>query len=218
AEDADREVCQRGRALFGWYLRASRSRRIVDKYPELIFRHAFVRTIFPDARFLIAIRSPWTTLASVAGWSDSHAVDGADWWGVRDQKWDILWTQGVLDRAANADLAAIDLSGESNHHVRAAVEWVVTMREALALADANRCARIVHYETLVGHPRETVRDTLRFCELPADARTEDYACATVTADAHNTNGKERVASLLPNVLTAAIEQTWSQFEVAEPAQ
>lgn len=211
ADDADRAVCERGRALFGWYLRASRSRRLVDKYPELIFRHGFVRAIFPDARFLIAVRSPWTTLKSVAGWSDSHAVEDADWWGVGGQKWDTLWTQGVLERARNADLAALDLAGESNHHVRAAVEWVVTMREALALADADRCARIVRYEALVDHPRETVRDTLRFCELPADARTEDYACATVTADAHNPNGKERVAPLLPEPLTDAIEQTWSQF-------
>jgi hypothetical protein len=90
------------------------------------------------------------------------------------------------------------------------------MREALALADADACAQIVHYEALVANPRETVRDILRFCELPPDARTEDYASATVTADAHNANRKERVASLLPEALTEAIEQTWAQFEAPEP--
>jgi hypothetical protein len=212
-EDADEQVRQRGRALFGWYLRASRSQRIVDKYPELVFRHAFVRAIFPDARFLVAVRSPWSTLRSVADWSKSHANDGADWWGVRDQKWDILWTQGVLERPANSDLAGLDLASESDHHVRAAIEWVVTMREAIALATADPGAQLIRYEELVRYPRDTVRDALRFCELPPSSRTEGYACATVSGD-ERTSGTRQPSSLLPDVLAVAIDQTWSQLQAS----
>lgn len=213
AEDANDEVSRRGRALFAWYLRASRSKRVVDKYPELIFRHAFVRAIFPDARFLIAIRSPSSTLKSVAGWSEHHANGDADWWGVRDQKWDILWKQGVVQRPSNSDLVTVGLAKENDNHVRAAVEWIVTMREAISLAAIDPCAQLIRYEELVRHPRGLTRNILRFCELPASSRTEDYACATVSTQ-ESSKGSDRHASSsrLSDALTDAIDETWSRLD------
>jgi hypothetical protein len=217
AEDANEEVSRRGRALFAWYLRASHSKRVADKYPELIFRHAFVRTIFPDARFLVAVRSPWSTLRSVAGWSKSHATDSADWWGVRDQKWDILWTQGVLQKTSNSDLVTLDLANEGDHHVRAAVEWIVTMREAISLVAVDSFAQIIQYEELVRHPRETVRQTLDFCELPASSRTEAYAGAIVSTQ-ESKGDRDVAVSRLPNTLISAIDETWSQLETIDIAR
>lgn len=217
ASDADEEVSRRGRALFAWYLRASHSTRLVDKYPELIFRHAFVRTIFPDARFLIAVRSPWATLKSVTTWSKSHATHSANWWGVRDQKWNILWTQGVLERSGNSDLATLDLGGEENHYIRAAVEWIVTMREAISLATLDPRARVIHYDSLVRHPRETVRSTLDFCELPESSRTEAYACATVSVGESPGEDRHSSALLLPKPLAEAIDETWSQLDAVDHA-
>ncbi len=215
AEDANDEVSRRGSALFAWYLRASHSKRVVDKYPELVFRHTFVRAIFPDARFLIAVRSPWSTLQSAAGWSASHGTDSADWWGLRDQKWDILWTQGVIQRTSNSDLASLDLADETDHHVRAAVEWIVTMREAISLASVDPLARVIHYEELVQHTRELIRETLRFCELPASSRTEDYANAIVSAQASRDD--RHASSHLPGMLIRAIDETWSRVEAIVPA-
>ncbi len=214
AEDAPEEVSRRSHALFGWYLRASRSKRIVDKYPEHVFRHTFVRAIFPDARFLIAIRSPWLTLRSVAAWSGSHGTGDADWWGVRDQKWHIIWTQGVALRPSNSDLAALNLAGETDHLVRAAIEWVVTMREALSLAAVNPLAQVVRYEELVRQPRETIRRALSFCELPASSRTEEYADAVVSTQE---SGDSRGASFsqLPNALASAIGKTWAQLDTCD---
>ena len=135
AADADPETIDRSHALFAWYLRLSRSKRAVDKYPELVFRSEFVRAIFPDARFLVAVRSPWSTLSSVSGWSRTHASDDADWWGIEDRKWRVLWEQGVEGQPANADLAALRLGEERDHHSRAAVEWIVTMPGPLRGAD-----------------------------------------------------------------------------------
>jgi Sulfotransferase family len=214
AEDADEEVSQRGRALFAWYLQASRSERIVDKYPELIFRHAFVRAIFPDARFLIAVRSPWSTLKSVAWWSESHATDDADWWGVRDQKWDILWTQGVVQRTSNSDLLPLRLANENNNHVRAALEWIVTMREAISLAAVDPLAQVIRYEELVRHPQELIRKTLRFCELPASPRTEAYADAIVSTQ-ESKSDRKALSSLLPDELASAIDDTWSRLDIVK---
>jgi Sulfotransferase family len=216
AEDANEEVSRRGHALFAWYLQASRSRRIVDKYPELIFRHAFVRAIFPDARFLIAVRSPWSTLKSVAWWSESHATGSADWWGVRDQKWDILWTQGVLQRANNSDLATANLADENSNHVRAALEWIVTMREAISLAAVDPLAQIIRYEELVRHPRDLIRKTLRFCELPASSRTEAYA-ETIVSTQESRGDRDASSSRLPDMLVSAIDETWSQLDTIDQA-
>ncbi len=205
AEAANEEIGQRARALFSWYLRVSHSQRVLDKYPELIFRHTFVRALFPDARFLIAVRSPWSTLKSVDGWSRSHASDDADWWGVRGQKWDILWKQGVLQRSSNSDLVSLDLANETDHHVRAAVEWVVTMREAASLAALDPLAQVVRYEELVRHPRELIRKTLNFCELSPSSRTEGYAEAVVSAQGGS--DKDNSCSRLPEALASAIDET-----------
>lgn len=217
AEDADEEVRRRGRALFAWYLRASRSQRLLDKYPELVFRHSFVRAIFPDARFIVAVRSPWATLRSVVGWSESYSVGGADWWGVQDRKWDALWRQGVLQRAENCDLACLDLGGEVSHHIRAAVEWVIAMREAISLAGLDDRAQFVRYEDLVANPREVVGETLRFCELPASPRTESYAAATVSPTGDRDGNRSAALSHLPELLAHAVEETWSRLETVEQA-
>ncbi len=210
ADEASEEVRRRARALFSWYLRTSRSERLVDKYPELVFRHAFIRAIFPDARFLVAIRSPWSTFKSVATWSETHATSDADWWGVRGQKWDILWAQAISQAACNSDLASTVRANEADHHVRAAAEWVVTMREAASLAETDPHAQIVRYEELVKQPREVIRKALKFCELPTSSRTEAYAAAIVSS--RESNGVTETVPRLTDDLTSAIMQTWSRLE------
>ena len=167
--DAGDAVARRAHSLYAWYLTASRSRRLVDKYPELIFRHEFVRAIFPDARFLIAIREPFAALESVARWSVSHERDGVDWWGLDDLKWRILWSEGVAGRPANSDLAELGLSAEEDGRVRAAVEWLVTAREAIELMDRDPAASPVLHERLAGEPRAETRRILRACRPSAQS-------------------------------------------------
>lgn len=210
-DDANEQVVRRGRALFSWYLLASRSKRVVDKYPELVFRHAFVRAIFADARFVIALRAPWPTLRSVAKWSQTNASHESDWWGLRDQKWDILWREGVLQRPSNVDLAALDLRDERDHHVRAAVEWVVTMRQSISLAAVDPVAKVVRYDELVVRPRETIRKTLEACELSPSPRTEAYAEAIVSGQ-ESARDKGELAARLPDALVKMIEETWSGLD------
>ena len=214
AGDADEAVRGRAQALFSWYLRVSRSKRVVDKYPELIFRHSFVRAIFPDARFLIAVRSPWSTLRSVDGWSSSHGTADADWWGVRDQKWRILWTQGVAGSPASSDLQAMGLANERDHRLRAAVEWIVTMRQAISLAAEDPLARVIHYEDLVERPRPLVRQMLPFCGLAASSRTETYAATVVTAG-RSASDRHLTASQIPEPIVAMIDDTWARLRAVD---
>lgn len=211
AAAADAAAVDRCHALFSWYLRLSRSRRVVDKYPELVFRSGFVRAIFPDARFLVAVRSPWSTLKSVSGWSIAHGTGDADWWGVRDQKWNVLWEQGVLSQTDNRDLASLELSGESDHYVRAAVEWAVTMRRALALADGDPLARVVRYEDLAERPEAAVADILDFCELAPSPRTVAYATGIVSASDRSAKLSSEIEERLPPLLITALDRTWARL-------
>jgi len=83
AEDATDDTRRRAAQMFGAYLTATRSKRLVDKYPELIFRVDFVRALFPDARFIFLGRNGWDTCHSIAIWSARLGVhfDGEkhDW-------------------------------------------------------------------------------------------------------------------------------------------
>ena len=210
ADDADSAVVERAHAVFSWYRRMSRSRRVVDKYPELIFRTSFVRAIFPDARFLIAVRSPSRVLPSVAAWSDSHQRDGADWWGARDEKWRVLWREAVEGREGNSDIRALDLGGEADQRVRAGVEWLVTAREGLALARRDPHAMVVRYEDLVLSPRPTVARILEFCGLPGSPRTERYAEGVVRPDSAKRERPDDERSL-PGEMDALLAETWREF-------
>jgi hypothetical protein len=210
--DADGSVVERAHALFAWYLWLSRSKRVVDKYPELVFRDAFVRAVFPDALFLVAIRSPWTTLRSVSNWSASHAADGANWWGVRDQKWHTLWTQGVLERPENADIGTLELASANDERIRAGIEWLLSMRAALSLVESDPSSYPVRYETLVRQPREQISAILSFCGLAECPRTEAYAASTVTVTEQNDDDRNRLLSILPAGLISAIDETWARLE------
>lgn len=171
-EDATEEVRRRARRLFGAYLRATGSRRVVDKYPELIFRVPFVRGIFPDARFVFLVRDGRDTCRSIQGWSERKGVqsDGEvhDWWGAGNLKWRLMLEQLV---PLEDDLAvALDEIRNFDRHVdMAAVEWVITMREGLRHARRHpRSVRTLRYESLVANPREELSGLLDFCGLPQD--------------------------------------------------
>ena len=56
AENVTDEVTRKAQKVFGHYLRFGFAYRLVDKYPELIFRTDFVKKIFPDAKFLFLFR------------------------------------------------------------------------------------------------------------------------------------------------------------------
>jgi len=210
AGDAGPEVVARCHAVFAWYLRVSRSSRVVDKYPELVFRSEFVRAIFPNARFLVAVRSPWSTLKSVSGWSATHGSDGEDWWGVDDRKWKVLWEQAVRE-GRHQDLAELDLEQESDHYVRAAVEWIVSMRESAKLAESDPVAHLVPYEDLAQRPGETVAEILAFCELRPSPRTEAYADEIVSASDRTAELRAEMEERLPAQVVGKLDETWARL-------
>lgn len=179
AEDVSPAVSRRAHRLYGAYLFATHTRRIVDKYPEMIFRVPFLRAIFPDTLFLFLTRNGWDVCGSISGWSRKHATRAPhrsqDWWGVDDRKWRLLVDQVIAndpDLGPNADTIR-RLTDPAN---RGAVEWVTAMREGLRLLEEIPEAMLrVSYEDLVQSPGPTVATILEFIGVEQDAGLIDYA-------------------------------------------
>ncbi|WP_324778855.1 sulfotransferase family protein [Thiobacillus sedimenti] len=179
ATDATSAMGLRARRLFSRYLTLTGSSRVVDKYPELIFRVGYVRALFPDAKFVFITRSGADAVPSVVKWSERLGVKSGehtdDWWGRNDIKWHYLREQLILGDSAYESvwpLATADL----DHANRAALEWIVTMREGLEQEQRHADAVIrVAYETLLADPAGELVRLQQRCDLEPDPRVAEYA-------------------------------------------
>ncbi|EEW24562.1 sulfotransferase family protein [Rhodobacter ferrooxidans] len=215
AADATAEARLAVERIYGAYLRLGRSRRLVDKYPEMMFRVPFLRALFPDARFLFLSRDGWDTCSSVGQWSSQHGTrvkgETHDWWGADQRKWQLLVAQII---PGHPDLAphAAALRDLSDHQAMAAVEWIVTMREGLQQMHAHADAVMhVPYEGLCQRPVETVRRIEAFLGLPADPVFESYAAATLAP------ARPRARFALPAFLIEPFDATQAALRQAQGA-
>lgn len=169
----------RARRLFSRYLTLTGSTRVVDKYPELIFRIGYVRTLFPDAKFVFITRSGADAVPSVVKWSERLGMTSEertdDWWGRNDIKWHYLREQLILGNPEYSSVWSL-ATADLDHTNRAALEWIVTMREGLEQVQRYPEAVIrVAYETLLNHPAEELARLQQQCGLEPDPRVVDYA-------------------------------------------
>lgn len=179
AIDASKSVISAMHRIYGWYLTCTFSCRVVDKYPELIFRVPFVRAIFPDAKFLFLVRNGWDTCQSIEHWSERLGVDDGrerhDWWGVDKRKWHLLVDQVA---STDPDLAPRlqEIRALDGHADMAAVEWTLTMREGIRLREqCPDAVQTVNYEDLASDPASAFEKICEFCDLPKDSTFEAYA-------------------------------------------
>lgn len=169
--------------LFGAYLRSIFSGRLVDKYPELVFRVPFVRAIFPDARFIFLVRNGWDTCASIDKWSgrcgEQSNGEIHDWWGVNQRKWKLMVRELIVPDPYYSNI--LDVVPTLHRHVdMAALEWVVTMREGLRrMKDNSDCILMIRYEDLTQSPRKVLSDIAQFVHLQDDKTFLDYAEVTL---------------------------------------
>jgi hypothetical protein len=189
AEEVTDTVRQTAHQLFGAYLTAVASERVVDKYPELIFRVPFVRAIFPDAKFIFLVRNGWDTCQSIDGWSKRLGTrvedDIHDWWGINNRKWNLLVDQVAKTDSNFANIAEV-IRGYTSHTHMAAVEWILTMQEGLKLKQQfPESIYLLRYEELVTQTKISLEKLLDFCELPPDEKMFDYACQTLSSKENN---------------------------------
>jgi len=185
-QDASVEVQQRIRSIYGAYLQLTRSTRVVDKYPELVFRVPFIHRIFPDAKFLFVVRDGIDTCQSIAKWSRRFGYESSQgysgWWGLGGRKWRLMLKELVPeDRQLSARYESIVRFDKPID--MAAVEWVLTMREGLsALKEYAGIVEMVRYEDLVASPADTLMSVMKFCELELDNSVLKYGVETLKGD------------------------------------
>lgn len=179
ADDVHPDMMLRAHRLFGRYLASTGAYRVVDKYPELIFRVPYVRKIFPDAKFVFITRNGQDAVPSVVKWSERLGVKSGshtdDWWGRDDMKWHYLRQQLILADPAYETvwpMATADL----DHANRAALEWIVTMREGLAQERRFPESVIrISYEALLDDPAGELAKLQHLCDLVPDPAVTEYA-------------------------------------------
>jgi len=171
-QDATQDRVRHAHRLMGDYLAASFSTRVVDKYPELIFRVPFVKEIFPDSKYIFLIRNGWDTCRSIEGWSGRLGIQANgevhDWWGVNRRKWNLLVEQLVPEHADLAPHQA-EIAEFVRQRDMAAVEWIVTMREGMRLLESNPTHVIgVRFEELCRQPERVLSELRKFLGLEED--------------------------------------------------
>lgn len=174
-EDITAEVDRAVHRIYGYCLAITGSRRIVDKYPEMIFRVPFVRALFPDAKLIFLVRNGWDAARSIADWSQREGTKAQDWWGADRRKWHLLVKDIVAADTAFSD-AHEEIIALTRQTDMAAVEWITTMREGLRLMQSTPDLLYqLRFEDLTERPAHTMADLLAFCELAEDPTLLSYA-------------------------------------------
>ena len=181
--EATEDVINNARKLYAYALAFTGNNRILDKHGELIFRADFIKSIFPDAKFIFLIRDGRDTVASVARWSELNGsevmADKNDWWGVNNRKWDLMLDELVSnDKNLGQHIKSLKKIGSQAD--MAAVEWVMTMKEGCKLLnDYPESSKIVRYEDVLSDTNKTLEEIFDFVNLEYSSRVRKYAVETL---------------------------------------
>jgi hypothetical protein len=175
--------------LFSRYLALTGGKRLVDKYPELIFRVDYLKQLFPDAIIIFIARNGVDAAQSIVKWSQRLGVATTehtdDWWGRDDIKWHYFREQLVLADPQYSSIHHLAVPG-LDHANRAAMEWVVTMREGLAQSRRHPDMIMIRYEDLLAQPEQELARLFEACGLAPDDAVEDYAKRTLYENSSKT--------------------------------
>lgn len=203
AATATVEKAQLAQRVFARYLTLTGGQRLVDKYPEMIFRIDYLLSLFPDAKVLFITRNGPDACSSISQWSVNHGRNAQasheDWWGRNDAKWRYFSEQILLQDSYFRDCLSILPSATPVD--RAALEWIATMREGKTQCERHpKSLMRVTYEELTRAPRSAIERILNFCELPADDAVTGYADERVRP-----NSPKRWPTLAPAIEARFIE-------------
>lgn len=178
-QDITHQASNTAHRIFGRYLSSVRASRLVDKYPELIFRVDYLLGLFPDARIVFITRNGVDAINSIELWSKRLGVTVGDrvddWWGRGDIKWKYMLKQIINRDPAYKNISEI-ADKNLDHINRAALEWIITMREGLSQMETHPDAVIhIKYESLVDNPDLELRHLFSSCHLQHDQNVIDYA-------------------------------------------
>lgn len=190
ADDVTPYVRQRFRATVADVTRYQGKTRFITKYTGWS-RIAFVRAIFPDARFIHIVRD---------GRAVANSLLSVDWWqgweGVYRWRWGVP-SQEILDALARYDDSFLAL---------AAVQWKILIRNICEKSSAlpDKDVLVIRYEDLVSAPKREVKRFVDFCAPgKVDPRLAAHVAAFPMVDANTT--ARRIAPWQDNITKAQMD-------------
>lgn len=176
-DEATKASVRRMHSIYRSISRFTLCKRVVDKYPELIFKYDLVKKVFPKASFILITRNGLDTAGSIASWSKRNATKHSsgkdDWWGRNDRKWQYLVDQILPSDPLLSKHKEVIREFKDNKS-RGAVEWVVTMNEYFKLSERNAEILMVKYEDLIEKPETVIEAISENCNLPTDEKVMEY--------------------------------------------
>ncbi len=178
---------QKRRGVAGVYktlLKLTGTSKVVDKYPELLFRIPYVLALFPNAKFIMLTRNGIDNCKSISKWCEEHSTSAGqakhDWWGVDNRKWNAICDQLVPEQK-DLVICKDKIEVFQSNFDKASVEWIVTSREIItALQKYPDSAFRVDYDDLCSNPADTLNGLVSFIGLDlTDEVFEKYGRATM---------------------------------------
>ncbi|MFM2189925.1 MAG: hypothetical protein RL491_311 [Bacteroidota bacterium] len=172
---------QEVKGVYSRSLKFTGTSKIVDKYPEMLFRTDYLFEIFSKPRFIFLSRNAADTISSTANWTVKHRIDAAneDWWGVDGRKWKLLVEQVVPqdeDLSKHVDI----IKGLTSESDKAAVEWIVSMNHGLKqILKYPDCVLRIRYEDLCENSDHELQRICDFAGMPADEKMLAYGRQTI---------------------------------------
>jgi hypothetical protein len=176
-EDVTDRIRNRITTVYHAYEKFTNAKLILDKYPEMIFRTAFIEEIFPRSKYIFLCRNGLDIVHSIADWSQRKSLNSAndtrDWWGLNDRKWRLLVEQVVCFDEDLSPLKDI-IKNYTSHKDRASIEWIVTMKQGLELVKQKKLdVLLLKYEDFVA--KESARlELISFLGLEHDPEYLSY--------------------------------------------
>ena len=172
---------QEVKGVYSRSLKFTGTSKIVDKYPEMLFRTDYLFEIFSKPRFIFLSRNAADTISSTANWTVKHRIDAAneDWWGVDGRKWKLLVEQVVPqdeDLSNHVDI----IKGLTSECDKAAVEWIVSMNHGLKqILKYPDCVLRIRYEDLCENSDHELQRICDFAGLNVDEKMLAYGRQTI---------------------------------------
>jgi hypothetical protein len=164
--------------LFMWQTIRSRRPVLVEKLPINNFRLSFLRTVFPDARYIHILRNG----AEVARSIEREAI----WYTKFGYRWKLLsqYAQSRQETLALPDFCADDFE-------KGLLEWRLSLDALYSSMNGLTADRFLEitYADLVELPRRTTTRIVDFLELPEDAGVIEFASSHVSRRSPKITGK-----------------------------
>jgi len=194
--------------LFGKYLQIINASRLVDKYPELIFRVDYLLEVFPDAKIIFITRNGADATHSIDLWSKRLGVkkkdSTEDWWGRNDIKWKYLREQIINADPCYKDISSI-ATENLDHTNRAALEWIITMREGIKQKSSHPDSIYqIKYEDLSSTKSSAMLELLDWCGLSHDESVLQYSEETLFSNTPKPH--PRLLQPIENMFIETMEQ------------